>query len=313
MSQRVLSLSCSGLFDIFRLLPSNGTGFPPHPSLRFNCHAAMPRQGCGESCCSDFAEARIGQNLATNRQFQAVSRLWMPQFHLHRHWNACGSARCVTMDSSCWHLWASSQVFRTHWPFWMILWFLWFSLTQLEETFSSNKWFCSSSASWGLFLFCAVWVSINQGCIDLEATLGYKTHVAATALHLECGASLCSCHCEFWLECCCIAPFCECYVRWSCWYLLLSLAWASLACASLRSAEDRHECFKIPGLCLAPWPKALRAAVSRQLRMSWQAHMYPFLCPGTCWQVRSCSCVAREGAKMRHVTFFIFFYIININ
>jgi hypothetical protein len=29
--------------------------------------------------------------------------------------------------------------------------------------------------------------------------------------------------------------------------------------------------------------------------------------------VRSCSCVAREGAKMRHVTFFIFFYIININ
>lgn len=81
------------------------------------------------------------------------------------------------------------------------------------------------------------------------------------------------CHCEFWWECCCIAPFCECYVRWSCWYLLLSLAWASLACASLRSAEDRHECFKIPGLCLAPWPKALRAAVSRQLRMSWQAHI----------------------------------------
>ena len=119
---------------------------------------------------------------------------WMPQFHLHRHWNACGSARCVTMDSSCWHLWASSQVFRTHWPFWMILWFcdlVWLSSKRPSPPI--YKWFCSSNASWGLFLFC-VWVSINQGCIDLEATLGYKTHVAATALHLECGASLCSCH-----------------------------------------------------------------------------------------------------------------------
>ena len=123
MSQRILSLSCSGFFEISRLLASNVPCFP-HPSLRFPCHAAMTCQGCGESCCSDFAEARLGQIFSKNRQFSGCFQTLNGSTSLTRTlicaWfcQVCHNGQQLLAPMS---LKPSFQY--NHWPFWTILWF----------------------------------------------------------------------------------------------------------------------------------------------------------------------------------------------